>query len=144
MSQRKSSSTESARAPSQRQLRVGEEIRHALSEAFMRADFRDPDLQGLNVTVAEVRVSPDLQNATAFVMPLGGGDVTKVVAGLNRAAAYVRSQVASRMQLRRAPRIDFKADLSFERAEAINRLLHRPDVAADLKTPDDEDPADGT
>jgi ribosome-binding factor A len=127
---------DSPKGPSQRQLRVGEELRHALSEIFMRGGFRDPALQNLNVTVSEVRASPDLHNATAFVMPLGGGAVDDVVAALNRASAFIRGEVARSVELRHMPRIDFKADESFAQADAINRLLRRPDVAADL---DDEE-----
>ena len=130
---------ESPHGPSQRQLRVGEELRHALSDIFIRGGFRDPALFDLNVTVSEVRISPDFANATAFVMPLGGGKVDTVVAALNHASAYIRGQIARKVEMRHVPRIDFRADESFDRAEHVARLLHRPDVAADLEKARDED-----
>lgn len=129
------------KTPSQRQLRVGEEIRHALADVFRRGDFRDPALVDVNVTVSEVRISPDLKNATAFIMPLGGGDPA-VVAALNHAAPYLRGQVAKALRLQFAPRIGFQLDTSFDYAERIGRLLHDPSVARDLDsegTPLDRD-----
>ncbi|WP_428249380.1 30S ribosome-binding factor RbfA [Ferrovibrio sp.] len=118
---------------SQRQLRVGEEIRHVLSEALRRAHFRDPDLDGLIVTVTEVRVSPDLKNATAFVLPLAGDDGAKVVKGLTRAQAYIRTLVAQEINLRFAPTLSFKLDTSFDTAGRIDSVLHRPEVRADVE-----------
>lgn len=110
---------------SQRQLRVGEEIRHLLSGYVMRGGFRDPDLQGVNVTVTEVRVSPDLKNATAYVMPLGGADGPRIVAGLNRAAPYLRSQLAKDITLRHTPALRFELDTSFDEAAKIDALLRQ-------------------
>lgn len=133
----------SARGPSQRQLRVGEELRHALAEVLRRGDFRDPELQNLNVTVTEVRISPDLRNATAFITPLGGGQVEETVAAMRRAAAFFRAQIARAIKLRYVPTLSFEADTSFEYADHINRLLHDPEVARDLATDDDEDEEDG-
>jgi ribosome-binding factor A len=133
------------KAPSQRQLRVGEELRHALAEILRRADFRDPELLDLNVTVSEVRISPDLKNATAFVMPLGGGHPEQVKA-LNRVSAYLRSQVAKAMRLQHVPRLSFQVDVSFDYAQRIDQLLHRPDVQRDLDDPhagSDEDADEG-
>ena len=123
----------SARGPSQRQLRVGEELRHALAEVLRRGDFRDPELQNLNVTVTEVRISPDLRNATAFITPLGGGQVEETVAAMRRAAAFFRAQIARAIKLRYVPTLSFEADTSFEYADHINRLLHDPEVARDLE-----------
>lgn len=120
--------------PSQRQLRVGEELRHALAEVLHRADFRDPELQSLNVTVTEVRISPDLRNATAFVTPLGGGDATDAVRALRRAAPFFRAQLARAVKLRHVPTIGFEADTSFDYASHIDRLLHDPGVQRDLGT----------
>jgi len=117
--------------PSQRQLRVGEEIRHALADIFRRGEFRDPVLQEMNVTVTEVRISPDLKNATAFVMPLGGGH-PELIEALNKASAFLRSQVAKEIRLPYAPRISFSADTSFDYADKISRLLHDPQVMRDL------------
>ena len=131
------------RSPSQRQLRVGEELRHALADVLRRGDFRDPELQKLNVTVTEVRVSPDLRNATAFITPLGGGSVDDTVAAMRRASAFFRGQIAKAIKLRYVPTLSFEADTSFEYADHINRLLHDPVVARDLgKDGFDEDDDD--
>lgn len=123
----------------QRQLRVGEEIRHTLAEVFLRAEFRDPDLVGVSVTVSEVRISPDLRNATAFVLPLGGRDDATVLAALGRASAYLRGEIAKRLRLRFAPNLSFKRDDSFDEADRIDRLLHDPRVVADLGRPEDDE-----
>ena len=117
--------------PSQRQLRVGEELRHALSDILRRGELRDPALMDVNVTVTEVRISPDLKNATAFIMPLGGGH-PEVIAALNKASAFLRSQVAKEVRLQHVPRLGFAADTSFDYATKIDRLLHDPAVARDL------------
>ena len=127
------------RSPSQRQLRVGEEIRHSLADLLQRGDLRDPDLQGEVITVTEVRISPDLTNATAFVTPLGGERQEEVLAALRRAAPFLRSQVAKAVRLRQVPRLSFELDTSFDYAQRIDRLLHSSAVARDL---DDEDEAD--
>jgi ribosome-binding factor A len=121
-----------AEGPSQRQLRVGEELRHALAHLLERGELRDPALHDVTVTVTEVRVSPDLKNATAYVMPLGGGHAPEVVAALKRSAPYVRGALARAVQLRHAPQIGFALDTSFDHASRIDALLHRPDVARDL------------
>ena len=121
-----------AKAPSQRQLRVGEELRHALARILERGDIRDPRLAGVAVTVTEVRASPDLRNATAFVMPLGGGEIEEVVAALNRAAPFVRRQMGKAVKLKYLPGINFIADQSFDEAGRINDLLKEPSVARDL------------
>ncbi len=131
MTRRHSADQRAGKTPSQRQLRVGEEIRHTLADIFRRGDFRDPDLQDLNVTVSEVRISPDLKNATAFIMPLGGGH-PEVVAALNRASPFLRGQIAKALRLQFAPRIGFQLDTSFDYADKIDRLLHEPSVARDL------------
>lgn len=119
------------RAPTQRQLRVGEEIRHALAEILRRADFRDPELQDLNITVSEVKVSPDLKNATAFIMPLGGGH-EELAPALTRAQAYLRGQVAKAVRLPHVPRLSFQIDSSFDYAFRIGQILHQDDVRRDL------------
>ncbi len=134
---------------SQRQLRVGEEIRHILSDVLRRAHFRDPDLAGAVITVTEVRVSPDLKNATAFVMPLtgatgAGDDTDTVLKALDRAHAYIRTLVAEQLNLRFAPTLSFKRDASFDAASRIEQVLQRPEVQADLHkdAPVKDDPAD--
>jgi len=124
-----------AKAPSQRQLRVGEEIRHAIAWALERGDVHDPEVQDVLVTVTEVRISPDLRNATAFVVPLGGGaegDLKKVLGGLNRAVPFLRKVIAKSVHLRTVPRLNFIADTSFDEASHIDQLLRDPVVARDL------------
>jgi len=122
------------KGPSQRQLRVAEEIRHALAQIFERGDLRDPALTERPITVTEVRVSPDLKNAVAFVVPLGGGKEAevKLLEALTRANSHLRSLVAQQMSLRHAPRITFKRDGSFEEADKIEAILRSPDVRRDL------------
>jgi len=127
-----------SKAPSQRQLKVGEEIRHALAWIIERGEIRDPGLKGTPVTVTEVRISPDLRNATAFVMPLGGGEETSgIVDALNRAAPFVRRQIGKAVKLRRLPAINFIVDGSFDEAGHIETLLNDPLVARDLGSPDE-------
>lgn len=135
-----------AKPPTQRQRRVAEEIRHALAWVLERGDVRDPALAATPVTVTEVRVSPDLRNATAFVTPLGGGDVTPVIEGLKRARAFLRHELATKVDLRYVPNLFFEADTSFDTFARINSLLHQPYVLQDLEPEDgesEEDSADG-
>lgn len=120
------------RGASQRQLRVGEAVRHALSELLLRRELRDPALVDKSVTVSEVRVSPDMRNATAYICPLGGDDVETVLAGLTRAAPHLNGQIARMVRLRNAPRLTFVADPTFDQAEQIDRVLRAPSVARDL------------
>ena len=120
------------RGPSQRQLRVGEELRHALAWILERGEVRDPDLKGVSVTVTEVRVSPDLRKATVFVFPLGGGETETVVTGLTRARPFLRRKVANAVRLKFVPDITFRADTSFDEARRIDTLLRDPAVARDL------------
>ena len=121
-----------AKAPSQRQLRVGEELRHALAWILERGDIRDPGLGGIAVTVTEVGVSPDRGNATAFVIPLGGGDAEDVVAALNRAAPFLRRKISEAVKLNYLPGFNFIAAQSFDQAGRIDDLLKDPSVARDL------------
>lgn len=137
------------KGPSQRQLRVAEEIRHALAQIFERAELRDPVLTERPITVTEVRVSPDLKNATAFVVPLGGGKEaeTKLIEALIRASSHLRALVAQQMNLKFAPRISFRRDESFDEADKIEAILRSPDVRRDLDgdAPDgDDEDHDGT
>ena len=120
------------KAPSHRQLRVGEELRHALSRILARGELRDPSLADLNLTVTEVRLSPDLKNATAFVVPLGGGGLEAAVAALNRAGGFFRSRLAREVALRHAPRVAFAPDRSFDEARRVDEILERPRVRRDL------------
>jgi len=121
-----------AAAPTQRQLRVGEEIRHVLAEVFARHEFRDPDLATAEITVTEVRIGPDLKHATVFVARLGRSDIDALLPALARASVYLRGRVAHALRLRTAPELSFQPDVALEHAMAIERLLHRPDVARDL------------
>ncbi len=119
--------------PSQRQLRVAEEVRHVLSGIFTRNEFRDPDLADVLITVTEVRMSPDLKHATAFVTRLGRTDIDAKLPALKRAAPYFRSQVAHVMRLRVAPDITFQPDTALEYAMHINQIMRAPEVAKDLE-----------
>ena len=116
----------------QRQLRVAEEIRHVLSAVFLRGEFRDPALADERVTVTEVRVSPDLKNATAFVARLGRPDVGELLPALKRAAPYLRGEMARAMRLRVVPQVSFQPDTALEYAMHVDALLRAPDVARDL------------
>jgi len=136
---RKPSAPREGKAPSQRQLRVGEALRHILADYLERTAFDDPRLKGRVITVSEVRVSPDLTNATAFVMPLGGEGLDEVVAGLNAASGLMRRQVAQRVDLRVAPRLTFAADHAFDRANRVDDLLRRPRVLRDLEAEPGDD-----
>lgn len=127
--------------PSQRQLRVAEEIRHALSALFARGDFRDPDLADVRVTVTEVRASPDLKHMTAFVSGLGKDLPPAQFAALKRAAPFLRAQIAKSVRLRHAPDLHFQTDTALDYAFTIARALNQPEVARDLAAPKPEDDA---
>lgn len=118
--------------PSHRLLRVGEELRHALAEVLARGDLRDPALDGVSITVSQVKLSPDLRHGTVFVMPLAGRDAGEVVAGLDRSAGYLGAQVARRVRLKYFPRLTFRIDPSFDAVRRIESLLQDPHVAQDL------------
>ncbi|MFO1080397.1 MAG: 30S ribosome-binding factor RbfA [Reyranellaceae bacterium] len=130
---RRRSSDRDNRGHSQRQLRVGEELRHLLAALLERGDMRDPELRAASITVTAVDVSPDLRNATAFVMPLGGQDEARLLAAMKRAAPWFRARVGERAGLRFAPEIRFQIDRSFDEADRIGALLRRPDVARDIE-----------
>jgi ribosome-binding factor A len=123
---------QSAKPPSQRQLRVAEEIRHVLADLFARTEFRDPDLFGVVITVTEVRMSPDLKHATAYVTRLGRSDVDKCLPALKRVAPFLRAQISKSVKLRVSPDIVFQSDTALEYAMHIDKLLHAPEVARDL------------
>jgi ribosome-binding factor A len=118
--------------PSQRQLRAGELIRHALMDILSREEFSDPDLQGKSITITEVRISPDLKNATAFSAPLGGDDMAKTVAALNRAAGFLRGRLSREIDMRYTPILRFIADDSYDEARRIDELLQSDRVRRDL------------
>ncbi|MBE7211701.1 MAG: 30S ribosome-binding factor RbfA [Gluconacetobacter diazotrophicus] len=117
---------------SQRQLRVGEEVRHALADLFTRTEFRDPDLAGERVTVTEVRASPDLKHVTAFVARLGRTDIDALLPALRRVSPFLRAELARRLRLRGVPEIHFQPDTALDYAMEIDALLRSPDVAKDL------------
>jgi ribosome-binding factor A len=123
---------------SQRQLRVGELIRHELAEMLARGDIHDPVIQAHMITVPEVRMSPDLRLATIYVMPLGGRDVEAVIGALERNKRYVRGEIAKRVNLKFAPEIRFRVDERFDEAERIEKLLRTPAVQRDLDGEKDE------
>jgi ribosome-binding factor A len=120
-------------------------IRHILVQLINRSEANDPGLDGVTITVTEVRVSPDLRNATAFVMPLGGAGSDEILESLNRAAPFFRRRVASEVDLRRLPSLTFEIDTTFDNAGHIDTLLRSPAVSADLNARQDAGPEeDGT
>jgi ribosome-binding factor A len=136
--QQRHHSRDHAGGGSQRQLRVGELIRHELAEMLTRGDIHDPVIEGHMITVPEVRVSPDLRLATVYVMPLGGRDIDQVVEALDRNKRYVRGEIARRVNLKFAPEIRFRVDERFDEAERIEKLLRTPAVQRDLDGDKDE------
>lgn len=127
-----------AAGTSQRQLRVGELIRHAVSQILARGEIQDEALSRSVVTVPEVRMSTDLKLATCYVMPLGGKDEAPVIAALERHKKYLRTEVAKRVNLRFAPELRFRRDETFDEAGRIDRLLQSDKVQADLIRPEEE------
>ncbi|MGE0747383.1 MAG: 30S ribosome-binding factor RbfA [Rhodospirillales bacterium] len=121
--------------PSQRQLRVGEMLRHVIAGVIERGELRDPQAAGIPVTVTEVRVSPDMRTAIVFVVPLGGRDTDTVVEALRRAAPFLRRRVAEEITLKFLPALKFEADTAFDHATRIDRLLRETPPSAD----DDDD-----
>lgn len=119
--------------PSQRQLRVGELVRHALADILTRGGIPDPALERSVITVPEVRMSPDLKLATAYVMPLGGKDADKVVAALERNKKYLRGELGRRVELRSVPELRFRVDTSFDIGQKMDELLDSPDVRRDVE-----------
>ena len=122
-------------AGSQRQLRVGEIVRHAMADILAQGTAHDSDLEGHIITVPEVRMSPDLKLATIYVMPLGGRDTDKVLAALERTKKFLRGEVARRVNLKFAPDLRFRVDDRFDEAERIEKLLRTPAVQRDLAPP---------
>lgn len=129
--------------PTQRQLRAGELIRHALVEVLREEEFQEPALQGVSVTVSEVRMSPDLKHAICFVEPLGAGvtgqSTTEILAALNRATKFIRGRLAKNIDMKFTPDLKFFHDDSFNSAAAMDRLFTNPRVQADLHREDEEE-----
>lgn len=125
--------------PSQRQLRVGEEVRRVLAELFARTTFRDPELADTAVTVTEVRLSPDFKHATVFVARLGRSDVDALLPGLKRVAPWLRTQMSHKLRLRVAPELHFQPDTTLDEAMHMDALLKSPDVQRDIAAAQSED-----
>jgi ribosome-binding factor A len=124
----------SQRGPSQRQLRVGELLRHALSEVLRETDIRDPDLVGVSITITEVKPSPDMRHATVFIVPLGGRNAETIIAAINRHRSFLRGELGHRIALKFTPDLRFVEDTSFAEAERISKILHSERVARDLNS----------
>src|SRR3954454_22106513 len=128
----------SAPGGSQRQLRVGEQVRHAIADILAQGSVHDADLEGHIITVPEVRMSPDLKLATVYVMPLGGRDTEIVIAALEHNKKFLRGEVARLVNLKFAPELRFRVDERFDEAERIEKLLRTPAVQRDLKPESDD------
>jgi ribosome-binding factor A len=124
-----------AKAPDQRLLRVGEELRHALAAIFERGEVRDPGLAAISVTVSEVRVTPDLRNAVVFVAPFGGGEPDAMLMALTRARPFLRRRLASLVRLKYTPDLSFRLDQSFDQANRIDALLRGAEPGGGASSP---------
>ncbi|MEM1194298.1 MAG: 30S ribosome-binding factor RbfA [Pseudomonadota bacterium] len=143
----KSAGQRPQKGPSQRQLRAGELIRHTLVDILAREDLREPNLQGVSVTISEVRASPDMRHADVFCSVLGGRatgiDETIIVEALNRAAPHLRGLLGRQMTMKYTPSLKFRRDRSFDEASRIDALLAKPEVARDLASDHADEAADG-
>jgi len=124
------------KGPSQRQLRVAENLRHELSQIFTRVDIRDDDLIGVIITVSEIRTSPDMRNATVYVMPLGGERQAEIIAALERHKKFLRGELSRKVHLKYMPELHFKLDESFDNSGRISDVLNSDKVAKDLNKDD--------
>jgi ribosome-binding factor A len=129
--------------PSQRQLRVGEVLRHAVAQILSRGEIRDPDLEGISVTVTQVKPSTDMRHAVIFCEPLGGRNADRVIAALNRHRGYVRGLLGHSIRLKFTPDLRFVEDRSFAEAEKIETLLKSARVRRDLEPETEGDENDG-
>ena len=120
------------KGPTQRQLRVGEILRHALADMLLRSEIADPELEKQKVTVTEVRLSPDLRNATVYIVPFGGGDAKAVRSALTKHQRFLRGVLAKRVDLKYMPNLLFQIDETFDEAERIDAILRSPTVSRDL------------
>jgi ribosome-binding factor A len=137
MSRNKKPKRDGATGGSQRQLRVGELVRHAIANLLARGDVHDPVIEAHLITVPEVRMSPDLRLATVYVMPLAGRDTEQVMAALERNKKFLRGEVSHAVNLKFAPDLRFHIDDRFDEAERIDKLLRSPQVARDLEKDDE-------
>jgi ribosome-binding factor A len=135
----KKSHRDNAHGGSQRQLRVGELVRHAVAELLTRGDVHDPVIEGRLITVPEVRMTADLRLATIYIMPLAGRDSERVIAAFERNKKFLRAEIAHRINLKFAPDIRFRVDDRFAEAERIDKLLHSPAVKRDLEDEGDDE-----
>ncbi|MBP1851631.1 30S ribosome-binding factor RbfA [Rhizobium halophytocola] len=127
-------------APSQRMLRVGEQVRAAVTQVLQRGEVRDPEIENAVISISEVRMSPDLKIATAYVTPLGMDDHKSVIDALNRNAKFIRGRMGSQLrQMKYMPDVRFRDDTSFDNYQKIDALLRSPEVARDLDDNDDQD-----
>lgn len=133
----KQSKLRGGKTASQRQLRVGEVLRHELAQLFLHEEIREPDLKGVIITVSEVSMSPDLRKARAYVMPLGGKNQQPVIEALKRAHKFIRGELSRKISLKYSPEIEFIIDTSFDYSQRIDEVLNAPEVARDT-TPQDE------
>lgn len=124
----------SASGPSQRQLRVAEEVRRVLAEIFARTEFRDPDLADVRITVTEVRISPDLKHATVFVARLGRSDVAELLPALKRVTPFLRTRLSHALRLRGVPDLHFQPDTALDYAMEVDNMLRQPEVRRDLES----------
>lgn len=131
------SSLRGGKTASQRQLRVGEVLRHELAQLFLRRDIREPELTEVIITVSEVSASPDLRKARAYIMPLGGENQQPVVDALNRAQKYIRGEISRKISMKYTPEIEFVIDTSFDYSQRIGEVLNAPEVARDTLPKDD-------
>ncbi len=115
----------SKKTTSKRQLRVGEQLRHILASVLAEGNIHDPDVTGISVTVTEVQPSPDMRNATVFVIPLGGQNEATLIDGLNRSAGFIQSEIGKQLTMKFTPRLLFKKDDSFEYGDHIDALIRR-------------------
>jgi len=135
----RSKSGASKSPPGQRQLRVGERLRHILTDILRQGQLRDPALIDAHlITVTAVDIGPDLQHANAYVMPLGGNNADEIVKALNRASGYFRSEMAAQLELRYTPKVSFRIDKSFDEADHIDRLLRQEAVRRDVEKEEQE------
>lgn len=131
--------SETGRGPSQRQLRVGELVRRALSDVLIRGDVHEPGLSGASITVSEVVITPDLRHATAYVMPLGGAKAPQMLEALGRAKGELRRAVMQGLTLKYAPDLHFRLDDRFDRLDAQRALFERPEIKRDVTRDEDDD-----
>jgi len=124
---KKNAKSAAGREPSQRQLRVGESVRHAIADLLSRGDMMDPDLDGKVITVTEVTISPDLRQATAYVMPLGGEEVEVTIEALNRNRKFFRGRIAKTLTTKFTPEITFASDGSFDYSDKMRILFETPE-----------------